>query len=396
MKNILGDPVDGENFFGREAVLALLWRKLERQSLILSAPRRVGKTSVMYRMRDQPRPGWRPIHFNVEACATEAQFAGALAGAVRLSLDDSWWEKLDAWGTVRDLLGRIEKVDANVFALQLARDLEQDRWRVLAGELLDRLARLEQRTAILIDEFPYFIHVLGTRSGPEAVAGFLHWFRAARQRLSSAGRVRFIVYGSVGLDSVLRRFGLSNAINDLEVVTLGSFDRPSSEALLQRLAAGEDLPLSQPTIDRMLERLGGSNVPFHLQLIFARLLDRAMLHGAVPSPALVDAVYDGELLDPSQRKYFAHWDERLDTALPKKLAGVARRLLSAAAANPRGIALTSADSVAAGAADEVTAVEVRRVVDLLLHDGYLLRSGDRLGFASALLRDWWRHWYPES
>src|SRR4051794_4806680 len=43
----LGAPVRGVNMFGREREVSTLWQRLHRDHLLLLAPRRVGKTSVM-------------------------------------------------------------------------------------------------------------------------------------------------------------------------------------------------------------------------------------------------------------------------------------------------------------------------------------------------------------
>lgn len=46
MKNITGSPVEGDNFFGRTKELEFAWEQLQNgNSLILAAPRRVGKSS---------------------------------------------------------------------------------------------------------------------------------------------------------------------------------------------------------------------------------------------------------------------------------------------------------------------------------------------------------------
>jgi len=105
----------------------------------------------------------------------------------------------------------------------------------------------------------------------------------------------------------------------------------------------------------------------------------------------VDRAYE-ELLSPSSRKYFSHWDERLDDALDPEEARDARRLLTAAAVDPRGI---TRDTVAALDLPTIEAGDSDYLVDLVLHDGYLVRDGERLRFASPLLRDWWTRWHPE-
>ena len=46
MDNIAGPPVEGDNFFGREADINALRALLEHHDLLLLGPRRIGKTSI--------------------------------------------------------------------------------------------------------------------------------------------------------------------------------------------------------------------------------------------------------------------------------------------------------------------------------------------------------------
>lgn len=407
MRNVVGDPVMGEDFFGRQMELELLWRKVERQSLVLAAPRRVGKTSLMYRMRDAPRQGWRVVHFNAESCSTANHFVAELLASVRRVVEDAWWERLPSWHELAGFFARIEKIDAKVLSLELVAKMTADRWRGLGAELLSRLAE-SGRTLVLIDELPYFVQQLARREGPESVEAFLHWCRSMRQDLAGrGGGVRFILYGSIGLDAVLRRLGLSATVNDLDVVRLGPFDDRMALDMLARLADGEGLALSHEAANQILTRLGDWYIPFHLQLIFSRLRDRYALRYEEPTAAVVDKVYAEELLNTSHRKYFAHWDERLDSLLSPAGARLARRLLTTAS-GPEGLSRDTALAIADSAAPRDAAIDERaldEVLDLLLHDGYLVSSsrehgGDEGGraalrFASALLRDWWRVFHPE-
>ena len=51
MRNIIGNPVEGDDFFDRPEILALLRRELENlANILLVAPRRVGKTSLVIRL----------------------------------------------------------------------------------------------------------------------------------------------------------------------------------------------------------------------------------------------------------------------------------------------------------------------------------------------------------
>lgn len=53
--NVVGSVVEDADFFGRE--LEQLRKQSERQNVLVSAPRRVGKTSLLHRFaRDLRRP----------------------------------------------------------------------------------------------------------------------------------------------------------------------------------------------------------------------------------------------------------------------------------------------------------------------------------------------------
>jgi len=45
----IGPPVTGEEFFDREELLHEIWEILGKGSILLTAPRRVGKTSLVLR-----------------------------------------------------------------------------------------------------------------------------------------------------------------------------------------------------------------------------------------------------------------------------------------------------------------------------------------------------------
>ena len=47
MRNIVGAPVQGLDFFGREHELGRLHQDAQNQHVLLLAPRRVGKTSLL-------------------------------------------------------------------------------------------------------------------------------------------------------------------------------------------------------------------------------------------------------------------------------------------------------------------------------------------------------------
>lgn len=75
MKNIVGQPVSGADFFSRDQIIKLIYRRLESGSnLFMAAPRRVGKTSIMFHLRDNPRSGFAFIYIPTESINNTEQF----------------------------------------------------------------------------------------------------------------------------------------------------------------------------------------------------------------------------------------------------------------------------------------------------------------------------------
>ena len=52
MKNVTGQVAQGDDFFDRESEQKNFWSDLDTDNLLLLAPRRVGKTSLLKRMQD--------------------------------------------------------------------------------------------------------------------------------------------------------------------------------------------------------------------------------------------------------------------------------------------------------------------------------------------------------
>ncbi|HYR28894.1 MAG TPA: hypothetical protein VEU30_10540, partial [Thermoanaerobaculia bacterium] len=80
MRNVTGSPVEHEDFFDRPRDLARLQRNLRNgANTLLTAPRRVGKTSLVLRVCELEREAGRcAVFLNVEGCHDELAFAEKL------------------------------------------------------------------------------------------------------------------------------------------------------------------------------------------------------------------------------------------------------------------------------------------------------------------------------
>src|SRR5215475_10503125 len=83
MKNVVGKPVTGSNFFGRVQELAELGEITQDEHVLLLAPRRVGKTSLLLALQSNvnraPATG---VYVSVAAATNELQFVKILLQAI--------------------------------------------------------------------------------------------------------------------------------------------------------------------------------------------------------------------------------------------------------------------------------------------------------------------------
>ena len=80
VRNVTGSPVENDDFFDRPRDLSRLRREIDNgANILLTAPRRVGKTSVALRLCElERRAGRSAIFMNVEGCHDELAFAEKL------------------------------------------------------------------------------------------------------------------------------------------------------------------------------------------------------------------------------------------------------------------------------------------------------------------------------
>src|SRR5437870_4136078 len=69
-----GGQLDPRDVVGRESLIAQLWSVLDKQSVVLVAERRIGKTSIVRKMEAEPATGKLPVWHDVEGFRTRLEF----------------------------------------------------------------------------------------------------------------------------------------------------------------------------------------------------------------------------------------------------------------------------------------------------------------------------------
>jgi len=387
MKNVVGKPVTGNNFFGRAQELSELGEITEDEHVLLLAPRRVGKTSLLLALqsnvsRERSATG---VYVSVAAATNELQFVKILIQAIYETKPGRRLKPnaIAAW------LGRHGRRLKGVKVAGSGIDLDgapTPEWQDEADKAFAAIAAVGTPWLFMIDELPMLVLLLA-RSDPSGtrVRNFLQWFRNVRQLPRGIENLRFVLAGSIGLDNVTRRHRLTDTINDLRDWRLGPFTRELADRFLGELAHAYRLKLAPDLRDAICDRAEWL-IPYHLQAIFSAL--RRECSGTSATIALLDRAIDALV---SRKAYFTYWDERLHDAFGAPEDGLARTMLATCARDARGTTMTklqrSLTHQIPDLRDRIAATSW--IADVLENDGYLVADAGRYRFRSGLLRRYW-------
>ena len=220
MRNIIGPAVIGDDLHGRDYELDRLWEHLgQGEHIQMLAPRRVGKTSLMLELRRAPRANWDVIYVDVEGGDGPADcVASILAGLAADSKYQTRFEAMPFSKGVKDLLRGVSVgASLSVLQVELKRAIGSE-WGHAADQLQARLTSLEDsdgRLLIILDELPILISRILRGDRKHEAELLLARLRQWRQAPALRGKVHTLIGGSIGLEGILRRAGLSGLINDL-------------------------------------------------------------------------------------------------------------------------------------------------------------------------------------
>ena len=391
--------VDGDRFFDREAeLLALEERVREGTHTLLTAQRRMGKTSLARELLRRLGAGgeFATVFVDLESAGDAADAISEMTAGVA-SVGGIWTRLKSGFSRrVRSLGDRVETVGIPQLKVGLRAEIDPGRWRARGDQLFDAVAAGRARLVMVIDELPILVARMldgtgaGTAEGRRAVDDFLSWLRKVGQ--THRGRVSFILSGSVGLEPVLQRAGLSAHINIFSPYELKPWSEDTAVRCLTELARTEELDVPEAVWREACARLRCC-VPHHVQQFFALLQERLVAMGKTKAGAEDGRrVYEEDLLGVPGHAHLQHYETRLRLVLDDGAYRTALELLTEAATNGGRL---SHDTVSKHLRSSMGAGtrsgHVLDVLHLLEHDGYLAEEGDEgYRFVSGLLEDWWR------
>lgn len=425
MRNIIGPPVEGDDFYDRHEPLLEFVRLIVADTNVLQvAARRMGKTSFVLRLCEilknpkfdpemeellrrnellEPlrKRNFNPSFFSVEGCRNEIDFAEVFVdNLIRTGMRTNVIEK--ARLTLTQFRNAVEFKRLGAFGLELELGLNRDSKAISTWKLLEEIlrtiegSRSDETIVIAIDELPEFLMTVSRQDeGKMRVERTLHWLRAMRQTYRK--KVRWIFLGSIGLDTFVDQRGLRKTINDLAIKSLDGYSEADARSFLQLLSRSVDWELPVEACDEILEQVGWF-IPHHLQLVFHALVDiksSSRIRSKKQRVSLSEVREAIELLlNPTGTAHFETWHQRLNVQFDAEEHRVAMKILSHLSLQPRGLSFDSLVAIlpndSMGFQNTTKPFGWNELLNVLIRDGYISESQGVYRFRSFVLREFWR------
>jgi len=370
--------VEGTDFYGRKRELGSAWEKLssEGTSLLLSAPRRVGKTSFAKKLlKLAEENGWKTLYLDLEGKGTEGEFVKFFKEELQ---KEKWWENARSkiGNTLLNLLDSVK--GTKVAGKKLSIDTS-----VLRNDTYGKIKQLIENTGdiiIVLDELTVFLnHLLAQENGKEKVEFFLEWLRSFRQTT----KARWILCSSVGIENFASMHQLNKHINDLYPFSLEAFSEEEAKDFISRLDVNENVQFTEGHIQYILGKLVWY-LPFFIQIFIDKINFLICVKDKQLSNKTIDEAYNLLITE----SYFKTWSDRL-----KEYRGFqteAREILNLCAfPNGRNRSDLWGNVFAKKGDREKTEGVLSMLLEMLQKDGYLTEHKGKYVFRSPLLRDFW-------
>ncbi|MEO8148516.1 MAG: ATP-binding protein [Bacteroidia bacterium] len=389
MKNVIGNPARGKNFFPRKSEVAKILRALNAGSNIqVVAPRRVGKTSILYHLLEVPNDDFIFVYADMQSVISETEYYKVLLKSISkaeaIKKERTWFDQ--AKWSKNKFLKRIKSISILNGEMEFTEQSGID----YCEEFSDFIRGLDlgnRKLVLLVDEFPYAIlNILKHSKETEHEArNLLKSNRLIRQEPDLNDKLKLIYTGSIGLNSIVSKLDATALINDLIALPVNPLSKKEAKDLVKLLLKTDCYTIEEIPLNHLLDKIQWF-IPFHLQLFINEVYNFHETPCEITS-AMIDKSIDALLLQRN-KPYFEHYFSRLKEYYKGNELKYALEILSITATKNK----IETSQIHDLAVKHKVQSYYKDIIETLVYDGYINNSDDEdcYIFNSFIVKLWWK------
>lgn len=382
-KTITGAPAEDSKYLKRQYINDEFWKRIENgEHILFSAPRRVGKSSIMKDLEKNFPEGIETIHDNIESDKTQRDLFKRIFTLIieRLETRKRLLNSVILWFKTKEI-GEISadgKIKLNKKEINYKEELLS---------LIQVLGNEQIRFVMLLDEFPEVIQNIKKNEGDDVAVDTLHTLRSIRQD-KRFKHFSFAFAGSIGLDHIVSSLDRLKLINDLVPVYVEPLTITEAKELIGQLIAGATIEIKQDEMDYLLKRINYL-LPYYIQLMIEKC-DSLIHKRNSPKLTKLDIDQAFELVIQEGRN-FGDWESRLSSYFNRNDTKYCIAVLTRCAHSDK----YSVQQAYNLSKEIVPDTGYKQLIDeVLKKDGYLIEDRGEFKFLSPFLKEWWRNRHP--
>ncbi len=380
---IIGPAATGNYYFQRDEIVNEIWKELEKGNYILiAAPRRVGKTSVMKYMEENPLENFKLVFKNIQSIKSENELYEELYRLILSCLNKStqlkqWFGQYLKSKSISeiDLSGNIKFSDVDI-------DFKEE-----IDNIIPKIEDNGETIVLLIDELPEVLHKLNKNGKKEEAISILKNLRGWRQN-GQFKKMRFVLAGSIGIHYVVNTIeGRNSDLNDLVKIPCNPLEKTETNAYFDWATKNATVQYTVEMREYLLSKILYF-VPYFFNIMLDVIDNRSKKD---KNPAVtkqsIDAAFD---LVIKNNDYFKDWKKRLSDYLPKEDFSFVNELLIHIAHKDK----ISIQEIYNKAVNYNKVDDFMEFVSDLERDGYIVENNLQYVFISPFLKEFWKRNNP--
>ena len=383
---ILGSVARGDNFYLRNDIVEDIWNELKKgNSVLLAAPRRVGKTSVMQYMAEIHVENYKLIFRSIQGVKSANEFFETIYTLLLNCLNTT--KKAKKW-----LIGFIESKSIKTIGKDgIEFENKPTDFLKSTTDLLIEINENKdiENIVLLLDELPEALfYINNNKTNKEDAISILKNLRRWRQQPDMNKKVKFVFAGSVGIHYVVDMIETRNSdLNDLKKVDFKPLSVNEANEYIDWATKGATVTYCDELKKYLLSKIQYF-VPYFINLLLDEINKQAKItNNPKITTQNIDTAFDTVV---KHSDYFKDWKSRLKDYMPKEDFDFVNEILIHTAHK----GYIGLQEIYDKAVKHNKTADYINFMDDLENDGYITEIEGKYRFMSPFLSAFWKRKNP--
>lgn len=383
-KIVTGPTATDRYYYPRPQIEASIWSEIAKGGhVLLAAPRRVGKSSVMLAMLKNCPENTRCAFRNIQGIQSEHEFYEQLFELIVRCLDN--FGKGKTWLNTFFKGISIEEITLDGIKFGDKKDLD---YATEIDNLLGKIAQQPINIVLLLDELPEVLNRLYKNDRSAEAGAILNRLREWRQRPDIRQHFSLVLAGSVGIHHIVKSIeGRIADINDFAVVPFDPLTHAEAVDYIAWATQGATVQYDAALVTCLLDKVN-HYIPYFLNLLLDEV--NRMARSTSTPHVTNDDIETAFWAVVKNHKNFEDWKNRLFAYFPEQEADFLNEILTFTA-HSGSINTRQLYDLARKHQQQRQYMEL---VGGLEHDGYIAEQENVYAFVSPFLQAFWKRNNP--